>query len=130
MARYDKYDPISGGFRARLNADIAKVNSGLHGPVAVSLNATGNLVIGTAGTSGLVGILVANVYPGLQNKLGKIVDVMTSGEIVFDGGEAKPGTPGTKIYAASDGSLSSTAGADPAIGWMTHDGRLVVRVAA
>ena len=37
MARYDKYDPISGGFRAPLAADLTPNASGEWGPRAVSL---------------------------------------------------------------------------------------------
>ena len=56
MARYDKYDPISGGFRAPLAANLTLTN-GNFGPKAVSLNSSGKVVVGTAGTTGLVGIL-------------------------------------------------------------------------
>ena len=60
MARYDKYDPISGGFRAALDVDITGDAAGEFGPKAVSLNASGRVVVGTAGISGIAGILVKN----------------------------------------------------------------------
>lgn len=119
-ARYDKYDPISGGFRAPLAADLTFDAAGHYGPKAVSLNASGQVVEGTAGQSGGLGILIKNVplYPNLGNipgavnagvpiggKAGNIVDVMTDGDIV-----SVPGlVAGTAYYAASNGTLTSTA---------------------
>src|SRR6266699_292305 len=95
--RYDKVNPDVGLFRAPLAADLSGVSaSGSYGPVAVSLNASGQVVIGTGGQSGFIGVLVKNLpaYPRLGNipgvvnaavpmggKAGNIVDVMTSGEI-------------------------------------------------
>ena len=85
MARYDKYDPISGGFRAPLNADWAVADYGV--PIGVGLNATGRVVKG-AGVTGVLGVLVvdgrveAGVVKSQPKKAGDIVDVMTQGEIV------------------------------------------------
>jgi len=146
MARYDKYDPISGGSRAKLNADLTLTDGGI-GPVAVSLNATGRVVIGTAGQSGLFGVLVKNVARGpvgawgtsLQGGTpnphapigavaGDVVDIMHHGDIVDLDVDVFPA--GSIIYAAADGTLSATsaAGSIP-IGWTVEAGRLVVRVA-
>jgi len=147
MARYDKYEPIAGGFRARLNAALT-LTAGSIGPVAVSLNGTGKVVVGTAGQSGLVGILVKNVakgpvgpwgtslnggtpnaYAPVGAQAGDVVDIMTNGEIV----DLDPAVfvAGTRWYANADGTLTDTAGAgDIAIGWTVEAGRLVVRVAA
>lgn len=94
---YDKYEPIGGGFRAPLAADLAVNAAGSYGPKGVSLDVNGKVVQGGAGNSGYVGILVKNVplYPNLGSvagavnlavpvgaKAGDIVDVMTDGEIV------------------------------------------------
>lgn len=147
MARYDKYDPISGGFRAALEADIVGANSaGEFGPVAVSLNASGRVVIGTAGASGLVGVMVKNAphqpiarfsttlvgEPNPKAWIGQkaldIVDVMTSGEIVGVTGW----NPGDQVYAAANGALSTT-NTGIRVGWIAGSGdklRMVIRVAA
>lgn len=146
LAAYDKYDPISGGFRARLAADLTLTNGGFIG--AVSLNAQGLVVAGTAGQSGPVGVLVKNVGRAPVSQYGQEpfngtpvpnapigatrgyqVDVMTAGEIVNLDPTAFPA--GSKVYAAANGELSTTGGAGAfPIGWTVEAGRLVVRVAA
>ncbi len=144
MARYDKYDPIAGGFRAKLAADLT-LTAGSVGPVAVSLDSAGKVVVGTAGQSGCVGILVKNAakgpltswstdlmggtpnpYAPIGCKAGDIVDIMTSGEIV----EVTGLTPGQKVFAAANGTLSTTTGSGKVlVGWTVEAGRLVVRTA-
>ena len=131
-ARYDKYDPISGGFRGMLAADITPAADGTYGPVAVSLNSSGKVVVGTAGPSGLVGIMVVNRWKDFPPKTGEIVDIMTSGEIVFEGGSSFD--PGIPVYVTPAGVLTDEdedVSNNPytQIGWTTHDDRLVVRVA-
>jgi hypothetical protein len=143
-ARYDKYEPISGGFRAPLAADLTFDSSGHFGPKAVSINASGQVVVGAAAQSGFIGVLVKNVplYPGLGNipgqvnagvpiggKATNIVDIMTAGEIVSVPGLAA----GTTYYAATaDGSLTATppaAGVNAVIvGHTVEADRLIVRV--
>lgn len=139
MAKYDKYDPIAGGFRAPLAADLSFDTAGQFGPKAVSLNTAGRVVVGTAGNSGFVGVVVKNVpmTPRLGNisgqvnagvpiggKAGDIVDIMTSGEIVGLTGL----TAGTAYYAKADGTLSATAGDGPYVGTTVEATRLVVRI--
>ncbi len=134
---YDKYDGVTGGFRAPLAADLTVDADGSTGVKAVSLNASGQVVIGTAGQSGFVGVIVKNVpfYPGLGNiagganiavpigaKAGNIVDVMTDGEIV----DVPDLAAGTKYYAAPDGSLNTT-NTNPYVGHTVEAGRLIVR---
>lgn len=131
MARYDKYDPISGGFRAPLAAAItAPADIGV--PRAVGIDVNGRVVFG-AGASGIIGILVADQAKAAN----EIVDVMTSGEIVdldetaFD--------PGVKYLGqAASGLINTTAGGTP-VGCVIRDTaittgvvrtRLVVRIAA
>lgn len=142
MARYDKVDPISGSFRAPLAADLTFNADGEFGPTVVSLDANGRAVVGTAGQSGAVGVVVKNVpkYPSLGNipgqvnqavpiggLAGDIVDVMTSGEIVDVDGLAA----GTTYYAAADGSLTATAPVAGTnafrVGHTVEANRLVVR---
>lgn len=91
MARYDKYDPKVGGFRAPLAANFATAD--LEKIFGVGLNASGQVVKG-AGQSGIVGVLVLTKAWGA----GTVVDVMTGGEIVEFGPTA--GTPGTDFGTA------------------------------
>lgn len=140
--RYDKYDPIAGGFRAPLNADLTFDAIGQFGPKAVSLNTTGKVVVGTAAQTGGVGVLCKAVpfYPNMGNipgavnqavpmggKAGDIVDVMTQGEIVGMTGLVA----GTTYYAASNGDLTATPPAAGVNGWKVghtvEADRLVVR---
>lgn len=149
MPRYDKYDPISGGFRAPLNADLTPLNAGGDfGPRAVSLNASGKVVVGTAGTSGLVGILVknfarqgwgptttgpygaTNIAAPMGGKAGDIVDIMTNGEIVDIANAGITGVAaGQPIYAAVDGSLTNVATGATKVGFCVEADRMIVRVA-
>jgi hypothetical protein len=137
--KYDKYDPIAGGYRAPLGADLTFDAAGHFGPKVVSLNASGRVVVGTAGQSGFAGVLVKNVpmTPNLGNiagqvnaavpiggKSGDIVDVMTAGEIIVPTGLAA----GTRYFAKSDGTLSATATDGPLVGWTVEATRLIVRV--
>lgn len=140
-ARYDKVNPDVGLFRAPLAAAISSgsvSSTGGYGPVAVSLNASGQVVVGTGGQSGFVGVLVKNfpLYPRLGNipgqpniavpiggSAGNVVDVMTSGEITNTAGLVA----GTAYYAAQDGTLSSNPADGPLIGWTVGSDRLVVR---
>lgn len=78
MARYDKYDPKGGGFRAKLQSDLASTAATGNGnPIAVGLNASGNVVPGESVT-GIVGVLCTT----RDMKAGDVVDVMKFGEIV------------------------------------------------
>lgn len=136
--RYDKYDPISGGFRAPLNADLTLDGEGSSGVKVVSINSTGKAVIGTAGQSGFCGVLVKNVpltpslgsIAGVVNaavpigaKAGDIVDIMTHGEIIVPTGLAA----GTRYFAKSDGTLSTLATDGPYVGHTVEATRLIVR---
>lgn len=146
MAKYDKYDPIAGGFRARLETALSLTNGSI-GPVAVSHKASGRVVVGDSGQSGLVGVIVKNVargpvgqwgtdlhggtpnaYAPVGAQAGDVVDVMTSGEIVDLDKDDFPA--GTAFYANSDGSLAAAADADEGaifVGHTAEAGRLIVR---
>lgn len=140
-ARYDKYDPISGGFRAVLAANLTFDANGSVGPVGVSLDTNGRVVVGSAAQSGYVGVLVKNVpfTPNLGNiagsvnqgvpiggNAGEVVDIMTDGEIAMDPTIL---AAGTKYYCAVNGTLSTT-NTFPYIGHTVEAGRLVVRSSA
>lgn len=117
MARYDKYDPIDGGFRAPLNADwlVADLNK----VVGVSLNASGKLIKGTAGQSGFVGVVCLTK----QRFANDVVDVMQDGEIVELTGLAA----GTAYYMPATGDGVNTTNTNPKVGWTVEATRMIVR---
>jgi hypothetical protein len=130
MARFDKYNGVSGGFRAKLVAAIA--SSAVGGVNAVSLDATGKVVIGTAAQTGFVGV----ICPDKTYAAGDVIDVMTHGEIVeFNTGAAgaafAPAAAGTVYYAATGGLAEVAAPAAGTnkgrIGYTVELTRLVVR---
>jgi hypothetical protein len=121
IPRYDKYDPISGGFRAIsaiawVTADVGKV-------WAVGMDAAGKIVKG-AGASGIVGVTVVNG----AKAIGEILDVMTHGEIVdflLQAGTAA--AAGTRYYGiAASGDFATTATGTP-LGYTVEATRLIVR---
>lgn len=121
MARFDKYEPKAGGFRARLAADWAAADGT---PIAVGLDSSGRVVVG-AGNSGILGVVILVV----ENKLaGDVVDIMTAGEIL----EFSGGTAGTAYSAnTTTGVISSAAvsGTQIYVGTTVEADRLVVRAA-
>lgn len=116
MARYDKYDPLVGGFRAPLAADYDVLD--LNVAIGIGLDANGALAKSAA--SGVVGVLILTK----KRMAGDIVDVMTSGEIVeFDG------TAGTVYSAAVDGVVAAGAAATTTrVGVTVEATRLIVRL--
>lgn len=133
MARYDKYDPVSGGFRAALRDDLAATTeTGDGNPLAVTLDANGAVV--AAGdvneNTSLKGVVVTT----RQMRAGDIVDVMTDGDIV----EVATIGAGTDVYADMtngsltdnpDGGGAAASGEGVYVGHTVEAGRLVVRVA-
>jgi hypothetical protein len=117
MARYDKYEPFSGGFRAPLAA--ATTGGAQFTPVGVGLDANGRVVAG-AGVSGIVGVYIPHA---LRSAL-DIVDVMTDGEIV----EMTGLVAGTRYYAATADGAISTTNTGKSIGFTVESTRLVVRM--
>jgi hypothetical protein len=118
--RYDKYDPISGGFRAPLAADLSKTSTG--NGIGVGLNSSGQVVPG-AGNTGVIGVLCTT----RDMKAGDIVDVMTAGECVECG---SPITAGTVITAnTTTGALGvgAASGTLTPIGFTSEATRLMVR---
>lgn len=135
-ARYEQVEPHIGIVRAPLAANLTFDGNGEFGPKAVSLDVNGRVVVGTAGTSGYAGVLVKNVpivpagrFTAAQTvnnwmggRAGDVVDIMTQGQIVNVPGLAA----GVAVYAAADGSLTTTVGTNPKVGYMVEAGRLVV----
>lgn len=103
MARFDKYDGMTGGFRAKLNAALTSANVGkVYG---VSLNTSGRVVIGGTAAADVVGV----ICPTKAMAAGDTIDVMTSGEIeefVYTAGGAA--AAGDRAYSATTGDLSTT----------------------
>jgi hypothetical protein len=121
--RYDKYDPVSGGFRAKLNAALVSADVGK--VQGVSVNTSGKVVIGGAAAADIVGVICA-VRAMAAND---VIDVMTSGEITdatYSGGGAT--AAGDRVYAATDGSTSTT-NTGKLVGRVIEIGRIVVRAA-
>lgn len=117
MSRYDKYEPISGGFRAPLNADW--LDADLNKIVGVSINTTGKVIKGTAGQTGFVGVVCLTK----KRFAGDIVDVMQDGEIVELTGLAA----GTQYYMPSSGDGVNTTNTNPRVGWTVEATRMIVR---
>lgn len=119
MARYDKYEPKAGGFRAPLAADWSADD--LDEVFAVGLDASGRVVKG-AGNTGVRGALVLSK----ALSAGSIVDVMTDGEIVDMDVNHAGIVAGTQYYGSAAGALT-TVGTDTPLGWTVEATRLVVR---
>ena len=121
MARYDKYDPVSGGFRAALAADWASNQAGI--PFGVTLDGNGR-VVKVSAVDTAKGVLVIDA----AKSAGDIVDVMTSGEIV----DCVSLAAGTDYYSKADATLEAVvpgAGVNKVrVGTTVEATRLVVRV--
>lgn len=127
MARFDKYDPKDGGFRAVLG--WAPVAAEVGDVIAVAIDGSGRAVKAAAATT--VGVVCMSSLLAI----GDPVDVMTDGEIVdvaADGSDNIAGpAAGAFLYAGAAGAF----GAAPAvaangtrIGHFVEAWRLVVRV--
>lgn len=131
MARFDKVEPISGSFRAPLNADWNTAD--FNKVVPVSLNTSGKVIKGTGGQTGLVGIVcitgtqVGSVWNGMKYA-NDIVDVMQDGEVV----ELTGLIAGQRYFGAADGNslvpASGTITGLQLIGWTVEATRMIVRV--
>ena len=136
MARYDKYEPKSGGFRAALAAAWTTTSgpssaSDIGVLRAVGLNASGQ-VVRASDTVPCRGVIVLT----RPMSAGDIVDVMTDGEVVELATTDVGGAPaaGTPYYAhtaagAVAGNVFATAASNTYIGHTVEASRLVVRVA-
>lgn len=129
MARFDKYNPVSGGFRAKLGFQPTAGEIG--DVIAVSISGTGTVIKAAAATDVVEGVIVLS---SLLN-LGDVVDVMTSGEVV-DVSAANDNVTGAAAgaiaYAGAAGAVGVTAPAaginGTKIGRFIEAWRLVVRL--
>lgn len=143
MARYDKYDPCSGGFRALLAADFdpGAATAGqplnpanFNKPFGAALNASGALLAPAANTfDKFKGIFI---YSGPLGQAGDALDIMTHGEIVDFNDGKYAGVVANQDWAVSPatGLLTPLATLAPAagvsyfyVGHTVEPGRLVVR---
>jgi hypothetical protein len=125
MARFDKYNPVSGGFRARLG--FAPVAGEIGDPIAVTIDGSGLAQKAAATTADGVICLSSLLAQG------DVVDIMTAGEIVDVGDDNITGrAAGADVYAGAAGALTATgpgAGVNGVrIGTFVENWRLVVRV--
>ena len=122
MSRFDKYDPVSGGFRAPLAALIAVADKDK--VFAVALNTSGQ-VVRTGITTAIQGV----ICPTKAMAAGDMIDVMTSGEIVeatMTVGTAF--TAGVPVYGHADGTVNGTVTASRVVGNMVELDRMIVRI--
>lgn len=136
VASYEQVEPHIGIVRAPLAANLTLDVDGNFGPKAVSLDANGRVVVGTAGQSGFAGILIKKVpmipagrFTAAQTvnnwlgaRAGDVVDIMLQGQITDVTGLAA----GSKIYATAAGDLTTTATSNTYIGYTVEATRLIV----
>jgi hypothetical protein len=123
MARIDKYDPVSGGFRARLG--WAPVSGDVGAVIAVDLNSTGQAIKSVDGTD-CAGVVCLS---SLLNE-NDVADVMTDGEIVdVDTDTVDGAAAGAKVSAGAGGAVGA-AETGSAVGRFVEAWRLVVRLGA
>lgn len=126
MARFDKYDPVSGGFRAKLGFAIPAADVGT--VFGVRIDSSGIAQKGTAATTpaDVRGVVCASQVMAI----GDVIDVMTAGEIVDVSVAAL--TAGEVAYvnttAANNGTLTDSATTNAKVGHMVEAWRLIVRL--
>lgn len=127
MARIDKYDPVSGGFRAKLG--FAPTADDVGDVIAVTINGSGNAVRSSAANADGVICLSSLLAQGDP------VDVMTDGEIVdvdASNDNVTGAAAGAEVFAGASGAVNTTApgaGANGVrLGRFVEAWRLVVRV--
>lgn len=122
MARIDKYNPVSGGFRAKLG--FAPVAADLGKVIPVDINSSGRVVKAAANSAAARAVIC---MPSLLSE-GDPVDCMTDGEIVdVTTADVTGAVAGAAIKAAAAGTVGA-AGTGVNIGHMVEAWRLVVRV--
>jgi hypothetical protein len=123
VSRFDKYEPRVGGFRAPLLAAILAVDVGK--VQAVSINSSGQVVIGGPAETAVIGVVVAVRAMAAAEP----IDVMTDGEIAeatWTVGTAF--TAGQIVTGATAGTVQSTTGAGfKIIGKMISATRMIIR---
>jgi hypothetical protein len=122
VARFDKYNPVSGGFRAKLNAALVTADVGK--VLGVSINSSGKVVVGGGAITDIVGVICA-VRAHAANEP---IDVMTDGEIVdatYSAGGAT--AAGDRVFVAIADGATSTTNTGRIVGRVIEIGRMVIR---
>lgn len=125
MARFDKYEPFSGGFRVRLAADFT---------TAADFEKIWAVTVNTSGLAVLKGAVTAATLRGVTVITGKkyagdVIDVMSDGEIVEVNTPSVIATPGVKLYAAAaDGAATAVSASNFEFGFTVEAERVIVRV--
>jgi hypothetical protein len=137
VSRIDKYGPITGGFRAPLNAAWNATSgpagvSDLNRVIVVALNGSGKLIKATTAATAVGVVCLSSA-----KEAGAMVDVMTNGEIVeLDANDiqgATTPTAGTKYILDTTASRLAAQGTPAAgtnvfyVGTTVEATRLVVR---
>lgn len=136
MSRIDKYGPLTGGFRAPLNAAWNATSgpsgvSDLNRVIVVALNGSGRLIKATTAATAVGVVCLSSA-----KEAGAVVDVMTNGEIVeLDANDLQTGSPaaGTKYILDTTASRLAAQGTPAAgtntfyVGTTIEATRLVVR---
>lgn len=136
MSRIDKYGPLTGGFRAPLNAAWNATSgpsgvSDLNRIIVVALNGSGKLIKATTAAAAVGVVCLSSA-----KEAGAVVDVMTNGEIVeLDTNDLQTGSPaaGTKYILDTTASRLAAQGTPAAgtnvfyVGTTVEATRLVVR---
>lgn len=125
MARYDKYDSLISGSRAKLASNWDQ-DSDMGVAFGVSLDGDGRVVKGSAGDTGIVGIVIVTT----KMAAGEVVDIMDIGQIVEAESNGNPFPAGTIAYAENDGGLLTEDGNDATlVGYSVEEGRIRVNMA-
>lgn len=130
MSRWDKLEPHVGQFRAPLAAAYTGVVANLEFGklIAVSLDANGRVVIGTAGATGFKGCIILHETKRAREN----VDVVQLGEVVeFTLSNGNAAATGTNYTTNADGTLGTTApgASNFKLGFTVEATRLVLRCA-
>lgn len=104
MARIDKTESAIGVVRATLAADIDLETYPLDTIAGASINASGLAVVGAAGQTGFVGIVIPNKW---LSKAGSPADIFKHGDVVDIAGLAA----GTHYWLDAAGKLTAVSAA-------------------
>lgn len=113
FGRFDKIDGFSGSFRALLNAAMSATANDVGKVQAVSINASGKVVIGASAITGLIGLICPTKVMAAADP----IDVLIRGEImdlVKTGGTAW--AVGDIVYAHADGTLDAVSTSGTVVG--------------
>lgn len=121
MARVDKTNSAIGVVRATLSADVS--DTLIDTVVGVGLNASGQIVVGGAGQTGFIGVILPTKW---LSKAGQQADIFKLGDIV----EVAGLTAGRPYFLTAAGALSTVATGNTYVGYTVEADRLVLQIGA